>query len=180
LLNIILPLFAALSYGALNSDDFFQEMSEANVLTKVAVYAYTLSVITASIPVYGILLKNNLYISEVCGRKASAFLGVILPWAIGWLFNSGIIFASLLNWVSLILGLFPAFLFPMILYYLAQRNHVRNHGEPATIVGALPGCMLPYWRPLVLIIFLTVAVPAAFQIAYDFIELVVFGNNVLN
>jgi len=48
-LNFVLPLMAAFAYAKLNTDDLLEEMGrDPQIITKVAVYLYTLSVITTS------------------------------------------------------------------------------------------------------------------------------------
>jgi hypothetical protein len=106
LLNFIVPLLGAFAYPMLKTDDLLQEIGyDGTVITKVAVYLYTLSVITTStfpgarshppsfsdfhrhagIPVYCITIKNNLYTGGVCGSKLATFLGVR---AFAYLFQS--------------------------------------------------------------------------------------------
>jgi len=179
-LNVTLPLLAALAYYQLNSDNLLEVMTLSNsTITKIGVYCYTLAVITASVPVYAIIIKNNLYLSEMVGKRTSIFLGVILPWIIAWIFNSGVIFASLLNWVSLLMGAFPAYLFPCILYYKAQTCQVAEKNEPGNSLGILPTRLVPYWKPITIFVFLSIALPTLGQILLDFVELVVFHKNVL-
>jgi hypothetical protein len=179
-LNFVLPLLAAFAYAKLQTDDLLETMgNDGLVITKVAVYLYTLAVITASIPIYCITIKNNLYTGGVLNKPLSTFVGTIAPWLIAWIFNSGSIFAELLNWASLFLTCWIAFFFPLACYLKAQWMYVKTHDKPASIVGIIPSPLLPWWKPFVGGMFLCIVVPTIFQIGLDLYYLIFLGKDII-
>jgi hypothetical protein len=174
LLNYVIPLLAAYAYPNLSGDDVFQVMtsdSQGSKLTKAAVYAYTLAVITTSVPVYSVTVKNNLYVTGATNWPVAVFISIVLPWAISWIANSGAMFAFLLNAAALCCGGFTGFFVPIACYMRAQWLHEKSFGKPSNRVGVLPKWLLRFWKPFcILLLFLTV-VPTLIQIGIDIFDL---------
>jgi hypothetical protein len=180
ILNFALPLMAAFAYPNLKTDDLLENMgNDSLVVTKVAVYLYTLAVITMSIPVYCITIKNNLFTGGVLNKPLSTFVGAIAPWLVAWIFNSGSIFAELLNWASLFLTGFIAFFFPLACYIKGQHLYVKDNGKPASIIGIIPRFLLPWWKPFSIGMFFCIAIPTVFQIGLDLYYLIFLGREIV-
>lgn len=173
LLNYVIPLLAAYAYANLSDDDVFQVMTggkDGSKITKAAVYAYTLAVITTSVPVYSITVKNNLYGSGATNWPIAVLISIVLPWTISWIANSGAMFSFLLNAAALLCGGFTGFFVPILLYMRAQSRHAKNHGKdarPSNIIHALPKWLLPYWKPFCYTLLALTVIPTLLQIAVD-------------
>ena len=175
LLNYVIPLLAAFAYANLTGDDVFQVMTDsdnstASKITKAAVYAYTLAVITTSVPVYSITVKNNLYGSGATNWPVAVLVSIVLPWAVSWITNSGAMFAFLLNAAALFCGGFTGFFVPILLYMRAQSRHQATHGKharPSNIIHVLPNWILPYWKPLCFALLALTVIPTILQIGID-------------
>lgn len=170
LLNYAIPLLAAYAYANLNSDDIFQVMTASkagSTVTKVAVYAYTLAVITTSVPVYSVTVKNNLYVTGATNWIVAVLISIALPWGVGWIANSGAMFAFILNAAALMCGGFTGFFVPIALYMRAQWLHVKAKGEPSSRIGILPKWLLPYWKPFCIALLALTVIPTLIQIGID-------------
>jgi hypothetical protein len=170
ILNYVIPLLAAFAYANLSGDDVFQVMTSSatgSKLTKAAVYAYTLAVITTSVPVYSVTVKNNLYVTGATSWPVAVLIAIVLPWAISWIANSGAMFAFLLNAAALLCGGFTGFFVPIALYIRAQMLHVRSFGKTSNRLGVLPAWLLPYWKPFCYTLLALTVIPTLLQIGVD-------------
>jgi len=96
------------------------------------------------------------------------------------LFNSGGVFATLLNWASLLLTCFIAFYFPFLSYLKGQSEYVKKHGKPASFVGMIPSPLVRFWKPLGIFMFCAILIPTVFQIGLDLYYLIFLHKNVLS
>lgn len=172
-LNYVIPLLAAFAYANLSNDDVFQVMTggaNGSKVTKAAVYAYTLAVITTSVPVYSITVKNNLYGSGATSWPVAVLISIVLPWAISWIANSGAMFSFLLNAAALFCGGFTGFFVPILLYIKAQNDYKKRHGPsapPSNIIRSLPAWLLPHWKLFSYILLALTVIPTILQIGID-------------
>jgi len=114
----------ALSFKKLSSDDVLKTLSgpQTFILTRISAYLFSLFIISPGIPVYCISTRYNLYMGEVCGKRASFFWGVIAPWLVGFVFWQGTRFAEFLNWTALSVSSIVNFILPLVLYLFALRH----------------------------------------------------------
>jgi len=120
----VIGILCALSFQKLSSDDVLKTLSQPKtfILTRISAYLFSLFIISPGIPVYCISTRYNLYMGEVCGKKASFFWGVIAPWLVGFIFCQGSRFADFLNWTALIFSSVVNFILPLVLYLFALRH----------------------------------------------------------
>lgn len=179
--NIALPVLGVFVYGSKITSDIFELMTTINptVLVRVSVYIYTLTVIGASIPIASITVKNNLYTEVWANVPFTWFIGIFLQYLVGWLALSGGVFTTFLNYIALFFGGFSGFFFPIIMYYLLQRDYVRRTGSPGSPLGLIPQRLLPYWRLITLAVLLLTALPTLAQILVDFYFLIFLHKNVV-
>lgn len=181
ILNVALPILGVYVYGDKITSDIFELMTTINTTTlvRVGVYVYTLTVIGASIPINSIMVKNNLYTEVWANVPFTWFIGIFLQYLVGWLALSGGIFTTFLNYISLFLGGFSGFFFPIAMYYIMQRNYVLRTGSPGSPLGLIPARLLPYWRVITLAVLLLTALPTLGQIFVDFYFLIFLHKNVV-
>ena len=180
-LNILLPVLGVYVYGSKITSDIFELMTtiKPTIAVRIAVYIYTLTVVGASIPINSITIKNNLYTEVWANVPFTWFVGIFLQYLIGWLALSGGVFTTFLNYISLFLGGFSGFFFPIAMYYILQRDYVRRTGSPASPLKLIPQRLLPYWRIITLIVLLLTALPTVAQIMVDFYFLIFLHKNVV-
>jgi amino acid permease len=178
---ILIGLFGAMAYPSLNSDDVMDDMTSKSteLITRIAVYVFSFSIVATSIPVYSISVKYNLFIGGLCGKKQAIFWGIIAPWLVGFVFMHAQFFAAFLNWTSLIFSGIENFLIPFLCYWKAQKNYVELHGKPGSFVNALPKWLLPFWRQFSLGLFGTLLGMIVFQTFICLFYLIVLHKNIL-
>lgn len=181
LLNIALPLLGVFVYGKAITADIFELMTniKPTLLCRLAVYIYTLTVVGSNIPINSITIKNNLYTEVIASTPFTMFIGIFLQYLIGWLALPGGVFTTMLNYVSLFLGGFTGFFFPIIMYYILQNEYVKRTGSPASPRGLLPKWLLPHWRIISLAALALTALPTLAQIMVDFYFLIFLHKNVV-
>jgi hypothetical protein len=181
LFNIALPILGAYVYGSGVTADLFELMTTINptLLCRLAVYIYTLTVVGASIPINSITIKHNLYTEIWSNVPFSMFIGIFLQYAIGWLALSGGVFTTMLNYVSLFLGGFAGFFFPIMMYWILQSQYVARTGAPASPLGLLPKWLLPHWKLVTVAAMGITAIPTLAQIILDFYFLIFLHKNVV-
>lgn len=181
ILNIALPVLGVYVYGSEITADIFELMTtiKPTTLCRIAVYVYTLTVVGASIPINSITVKNNLYTEIWANVPFTWMLGIFFQFMVGWLTLSGGIFMTFLNYVSLFLGGFSGFFFPLIMYYLLQKQYVQRTGHPGSPLGLIPKRLLPYWKWILGAAVLFTAVPTVAQILLDFYFLIFKHKNVV-
>lgn len=179
--NIILPVMAVFVYGSSLTSDVFEQMTSGstNVILRICVYIYTLTVIAFSIPINSITIKNNLYSEITDNPYITFFFGVIFQYLIGWIFESGGIFTTMLNYTSLFLGGFVGFFFPLLIYYKSHMSYIKRNGFPSSPTKIFPNKILPYWKTIILTIFLLTFVPIVMQILIDFYYLIFLHQNIV-
>jgi amino acid permease len=177
--NLAIGLLGAWCYPNLDSDDLLQYLSMSGPLTRITTYLYTFAVISSSIPVMCITVRNNLYCGRVCGRKTSVFFGNVLPWTLAWLFNAGQTFADLLAWCSLLFTGVTAFIFPLVIYFKAQHVATKDFGTATSFVNLFPQSFIRHWKVFVLIMLISIGLFSAAQIFIDLYYLIILGQNVV-
>jgi len=180
-LNISLPVLGAYVYGSKITSDIFELMTTISptVLCRVAVYIYTLTVIGSSIPINSLTVKNNLYTEVWANVPFTWLIGIFLQYIVGWVALSGGIFTTFLNYVSLFIGGWCGFFFPIIMYIILQRDYVRRTGAPASPLGLLPKWLLPHWKIVAGACLAITAIPTLAQIVLDFYFLIFLHKNVV-
>lgn len=181
ILNIALPLLGVYVYGSRITADIFELMTTINptVLCRISVYIYTLTVIGASIPINSITVKNNLYTEIWANVPFTWLVGIFFQYMVGWLTLSGGVFMTFLNYVSLFLGGFSGFFFPIIMYWILQKQYIQRTGHPGSPLRLLPSWLLPHWRIVTIAAFLLTALPTIAQILLDFYFLIFKHKNVV-
>jgi hypothetical protein len=179
--NIVLPILGVYVYGSRITADIFELMTTINptVICRIAVYVYTLTVVGSSIPINSITVKNNLYTEIWANVPFTWLIGIFLQFIIGWLTLSGGVFMTFLNYVSLFLGGFSGFFFPIIMYWILQSRYIARTGSPASPLGLLPKWLLPHWRFVTLGVLALTALPTIAQILVDFYFLIFLHKNVV-
>lgn len=180
-LNIVLPLLGAYRYGSVLTSDLFELMTNINptTLCRLAVYFYTITVVGCSIPINSITVKNNIYTELWSNVPFSMFVGVFVQVILGWLVLSGGLFSTFLNYVSLFLGGFSGFFFPLIMYWLLQKQYVARTGAPGSPLGFLPDFALRRWKAVTITCLCLTAIPTVAQVLIDFYFLIFLGKNVV-
>lgn len=208
---IAIGLLAAFAFPPLHSDDLLTEMSKPGnpVITIVASYLFSLGVIAPGIPVCLITTRYNLYVGKVCGKGASYFFGVVLPWLVAFCFLQGEVFAMLLNWSSLIVNGIVNFIIPCALYYKAittvkptveksfenvnasttdlenkQYSYSSIINIPSSIIESTvapwPAALRPYAKQLTLLIIVSTGVLLAFGVGIDLYYLIFLHENLIS
>ena len=159
-MKLCVGLLAALTYPPIFEANILNEMNmihhpsqtpSIRTVNRVFIYLFNLGTIVPGIPVFSILVKNNLlFIREVkdpatgvvvvkgkdglFGPAASNFLGNIAPWLLSAFLYHGSGFASLINWTAVLFQGFVNFVIPAALYLTALRTagrplFARSHGS---------------------------------------------------
>jgi len=69
-----------------------------------------------SIPVFSIIVRNNLVQNKICGYKTATFFSHILPWICVLPFQTGTLINDVINWTSLFFVSTANFIIPIIIY----------------------------------------------------------------
>jgi len=91
----------------------------APVVTKLAVFGYTMAIIPA-IPIYGILLQYNLEQQRLLTGWKAYMVGNGLPWLTVMVFMYQPMFNTLVNWTSLLVNGFVNFSIPLAVFLKAS------------------------------------------------------------
>ncbi|KAN0027876.1 hypothetical protein ACTFIV_009702 [Dictyostelium citrinum] len=167
---LFIGLLGACAYSSLGSDNILNLMGNIKypLVTRIASYLFSLTVIAPGIPICFITVRYNLYVGYICGKKASYFFGVIAPWLFAFVFCNQKIFADLLTWSSLILNTIINFLVPFALYLKASSKIRSINPDHKSIINPYSK-YLPskYHRLFTWIILITVIIISIIQIVYD-------------
>lgn len=63
-----------------------------------------------------LMAKYFIYIGGMCEVPCNYFSGIVLPWILGAIFNHLQIFVYLVNWFTLVTGLYVYFVCPMFMW----------------------------------------------------------------
>ena len=137
---IAFSVLAMWSYPEMDNDDLPNDMGSNKpiLITHICISLFSLFIILPGIPVYCITTRYNLYVGGICGKYLSYFLGVVAPWAIGFLFAQGPLFAALLNYSALFFSGFVNYTIPFMLYWRAHALERRRHRDLLTAKASLP------------------------------------------
>jgi hypothetical protein len=127
-------LFAALGLlGGLAFDPWFNNPDEENdtildkfhngasKLGRFTYYFFPVVINLSSIPIFSLMIRYNLLISQVCNKFWANFLGVILPWLLCLPAYTGSGFSLIVNWAGVCFNSVINFLVPPLLYIQAVR-----------------------------------------------------------
>ena len=100
------------------------------VLSKMAVFAYSVSLIYP-LPVYLILIRDNLVDGGLCGEYTAAALANCVPWAMTLFCYMQAWFIDVLNWSSLLFLGFINYSVPLAMYLrlLIRRQEEEDEGR---------------------------------------------------
>lgn len=102
---VLVGVLGAMAYTVPPSSDLLNVINEspqANIVTRIAVYAFPFVAVTTSIPIFCIIVRYNLLENGVCGKRAAFFWSVLFPWLIVIPFYTGSGLLTLINWTSLV------------------------------------------------------------------------------
>lgn len=156
-------------------DNMLELLSSDKVDKTTNIFAlfFSVFIIGMGIPIFCILMRYNLVVSNVCAEKWGLFWGGIFPWLISWFVYQGHGVLNLLSWSGLILNGFIDFFCPALVSLVAVRVILHQNvplwysstnlyptpssgylqldnslnmrrNIPDTIVGALPVFLRPY------------------------------------
>jgi hypothetical protein len=140
-------LFASLTfvYPSSSSDllGSLVECSDCFVLTRGSGYVLPITTFLSSIPVYAIIVQNNLVENQVCNKPVAFVTAVIVPWLIAVPFYNGSGLVTVINYASLFLQSLINFFIPLALYLEARRvrfaiQHAASQSAPSTVVADTP------------------------------------------
>ncbi|EFA76102.1 hypothetical protein PPL_10681 [Heterostelium album PN500] len=132
-LFIVVGLLGSLAFGNMpsNSDilSVINSSPEANIFTKISVYAFPFAVLTASIPVFSIIVKYNLLQTKL-PKFGAILLAIFLPWIIVIPFMTGDRLLYISNYASLFFSSASNFIIPLLIYLKSVQ--FRKNGRTMT------------------------------------------------
>ncbi|KXS21486.1 hypothetical protein M427DRAFT_118554 [Gonapodya prolifera JEL478] len=90
-------------------------------VARATVYAFPLVTLVTSIPIFIIIVHENLVQNNVCGKRLATFLSSIVPFLVAIPFQTGGSLNTFVSWSSLFTTSLANFVFPIIIYLRSQR-----------------------------------------------------------
>ena len=117
-------ILGALSFPSLDGESILTAIDRASngsVLSEVSVYLFPLIAVASSIPVFCIIVRDNLLESKLCRRRGWANLwAVVLPWILVIPLTAGnSVFNAVTTYTSILFLIPINFIIPVWLYYAA-------------------------------------------------------------
>jgi hypothetical protein len=109
--------------------------SSSNVWSQITAYLFPIATLLTSIPIFVIVVYQNLIQNEICKRPAGIFLSAILPFLIVIPFQSGSGLQIFVNWSSLLFTSTANFILPFVVYLKSlhfSRGWKERHGAILT------------------------------------------------
>jgi len=79
-------------------------------------YIFSVAILMVSIPVFSIIVRNNLVQNKICGYKTATFFSHVLPWICVLPFQTGTLINSVINWSSLLFVSTANFILPILIF----------------------------------------------------------------
>lgn len=137
-----LCVFVYTFVGLVGASTFLHEVSpaadflaclNAHGLAPLSVYFFPLMAALSGVPIFCIILRQNLLEAKVCSRSTANLLAVVAPWMLALPLQTGDGLQTVINYSSLIFGSVVNFVIPFLLYatYLWQSYRARKAAEAA-------------------------------------------------
>ncbi|KAI9021861.1 hypothetical protein DFJ74DRAFT_599647, partial [Hyaloraphidium curvatum] len=124
LLYILVGFFGALAFTMPANSNLLTIISsspDASIWTRVTTYLYPIASLMTSIPIFVIIVYQNLIQNRICGKIIGTFLSAVLPFLIAIPLQSGAGLQSFILWSSLIATSSANFLLPLLVYLKSRR-----------------------------------------------------------
>jgi len=92
------------------------KLSSLNAIGGATTYIFSVAILMVSIPVFSIIVRNNLVQNKICGYKTATFFSHVLPWICVLPFQTGSLINSVINWTSLFFVSTANFIIPILIY----------------------------------------------------------------
>lgn len=123
LLYVLLGFFGGFSLDMPPGSNILSVLSVNPVmLTRITTYIFPFATLVTSIPIFVIVIRYNLLRARVCGTKTAMFLSGVVPWLLAIPFQTGDWLNEIVNWMSILFVAVVNFVFPFVLYLIAQRK----------------------------------------------------------
>ncbi|ORX55270.1 hypothetical protein BCR36DRAFT_321189 [Piromyces finnis] len=116
ILYVFIGYSAAISFKNEGTLNILSQLSSLNSIGKVTTYIFSIAILMVSIPVFSIIVRNNLVQNKICGYKTATFFSHILPWICVLPFQTGTLINDVINWTSLFFVSAANFIIPIIIY----------------------------------------------------------------
>jgi amino acid permease len=122
------------------ADDFLACLNHHG-LAPVAVYFFPLMAALSGVPIFCIILRQNLLETNVCTRFTANLLAVVAPWLVALPLQTGNGLQTVINYTSLLFGSVVNFVIPFLVYaaYLWQGRRDRKRAAAETTVPGIDG-----------------------------------------
>jgi amino acid permease len=120
---IPIGIMGALTFHYDSDSDLLSILSaspEVSRLTKASTYIYPVASLMSGIPVYSIIIRENLLDGHIVRRPMAIFFAVVFPWLVAVPLGNGSGFNDLVNYGSTVLNAPVCFLLPPVLYWLSR------------------------------------------------------------
>ena len=129
--TVVYILFGILAAGTFNSpgEDILVVLAskKCSSLTRVAAASFGVAIIGSGVPVFCVIVRNQLLHSGVFNDTWSKFLGTLGPYLISWYMYQGKTLMIVFNWAGLLVNGMIAFILPLVLALVAYRTNYGIH-----------------------------------------------------
>jgi hypothetical protein len=141
-LYIVFGVIGAMAFGH-SSDSVLTVLSSHHVdaFTRIVACLFGVFIIGLGVPVFCVLMTNNLRSGGGFARRKARFMGSVLPFLVSWLFYQGHATLNILMWAGLFANGLVAFVGPAILCWAAEATVENKRAE--WIRGLLSAQMSP-------------------------------------
>ncbi|KAI9496786.1 hypothetical protein BDB00DRAFT_952354 [Zychaea mexicana] len=122
IMYILLGVFGAMAYRMEPTADILAILSsQGSTASLVTTYIFPICALVTSIPVFTIVIRQNLMRGNICGRPWAVFWSNILPWFVCIPLQTKDYVGTIQNWSSLFFQSTINFILPFILYFASRK-----------------------------------------------------------
>ncbi|KAI8143731.1 hypothetical protein BJV82DRAFT_609229 [Fennellomyces sp. T-0311] len=122
IMYIIIGVFGAMAYEMSPSSDILAILStQGQTASLVTTYIFPICALVTSIPVFTIVIRQNLLRGNICGKPWAIFWANLLPWFICIPLQAKDYIGTIQNWSSLFFQSTVNFILPFILYFASRK-----------------------------------------------------------
>jgi len=96
--------------------NILSKLSTYHPVGAATTYIFSVAILMVSIPVFSIIVRNNLVQNKICGYKTATFFSHVLPWICVLPFQTGSLINDVINWTSLFFVSTANFVLPILIF----------------------------------------------------------------
>jgi hypothetical protein len=133
LIYLFLGIFGAWAFPHIATGNMLELMVDAreSIWLQICVYLFSFTTIGIGIPVYTIITRYNLFVSNICSSFNSKLVAIVFPWCISFALYQGDGFVRFVNWSSLVFSNVINFILPAMVYIESVRRYGEGNGNGA-------------------------------------------------